>query len=69
LFEGLNSGTFTDEIIFRIVSSDKSYYCFEEKQFQFISTKKALYKQTLYAGTFKRIPNPKKSQKQTAVFH
>lgn len=31
LFEGLNSGTFTDEIIFKIVSSDKSYYGFEEK--------------------------------------
>lgn len=31
LFEGLNSGTFTAEIIFKIVSSDKSYYGFEEK--------------------------------------
>lgn len=31
LFEGLNSGTFTDEVIFKIVSSDKSYYGFEEK--------------------------------------
>lgn len=54
LFEGLNSGTFTDEIIPKMVSSDKSCYSFEQKQFKFTSTQKGLHKKTVNTTGFQR---------------
>lgn len=59
LFEGLNSGTFTAEIIFKIASSDKSCYGFEEKLFKFTSMQKGPYKNIFYPVAFQRIPRPK----------
>lgn len=59
LFEGLKSGTFTAEIIFKIASSDKSCYGFEEKEFKFTSTQKGPHKKTVYPVVFQRIPKPK----------
>lgn len=67
LFEGLNSGTFTAEIIFKIVSSEKSCYGLKKKtpqktktkQFKFTSTQKGPHKKTVYPVAFQRIPNPK----------
>lgn len=58
LFEGLNSGTFTDEIIPKIVSSDKSCYGFEEKQFKFASTHKVPHKDCKFK-VFQRRLDPK----------
>lgn len=61
LFEGLNSGTFTAEIILKIVSSDKSCYSFEEKPFKFTSTQKAHAPppQIVHPVAFQRISKPK----------
>lgn len=59
LFEGLNSGTFTDEIMPKMVSSDKSCYVFEEKQFKFTSTQKGLHKNIVNTIGFQRLLDPK----------
>lgn len=59
LFEGLNSGTFTDEIIPKIISSDKSCYGFEEKQFKFASTQKVPHKKIVNSIVFQRRLDPK----------
>lgn len=62
LFEGLNSGTFTDEIIPKIVSSDKSCYGFEEKQFKFASTQKVPHKDCKFNSISKKTRPKKVSQ-------
>lgn len=60
LFEGLNSGTFTDEIIPKIVSSDKSCYGFEEKQFKFASTQKVPQQKDCKFNSISKKTRPKK---------